>query len=62
MQALNLGHVAESSATDSNDPVAAADQKAKLLAKALLALAAKLDADGGVTDTNYAATLNALTL
>jgi hypothetical protein len=59
---LKLSHVIEASAADSNDPVAPAAAQVKLVAIALRTVAAKLDADAGVTDTNYLAVIDALTL
>jgi len=57
-----LKHVAETSALDADDPGVNATAASKIVAKALIALATKLDADATVTDTNYLATINALTL
>lgn len=61
-EALKLSHLRQASATDSNDPGASADQKIKLLTIALRTLSAKLDADAGVTDTNYTAVIDALSI
>lgn len=47
---------------DENDPDIVGDKATKLVAKALDALAAKLDADATVTDTNYQATIAAVTV
>jgi hypothetical protein len=58
----NLTHVAGVSATDSNDPVVTSENDSKIVAKALRALAAKLDLDATVTDTNYLAVIDAITL
>jgi hypothetical protein len=62
LQTLSISHVAGAATTDSNDPVPAADNSAKIVAKALRTLAAKLDADAGVTDTNYLAIIDAVTI
>lgn len=59
-EAAKITHVAETAAVDANDPGLTADAKTKIVAKCLRALAAKLDADAGVTDTNYLATIDAL--
>lgn len=59
---LKLSHVRRASPADSNDPGYSADAKLKLVVNALRTLATKLDADAGVTDTNYLAVLDALTL
>jgi uncharacterized protein YoaH (UPF0181 family) len=71
-EALKITHVAGVSAVDANDPISSGGDL-KLVAQALRALAAKLDvltaklnADAGVTDVNYAvdfaSVLDALTL
>lgn len=62
-EALKLVHLS-GGAVQSDDPVSSADPAVKLLAQALLALAAKLDADAVDTggDSDYAAALNALSL
>lgn len=62
MESLKITHVAGVSAVDSDDPIAQAAASVTLVAKALRTLAAKLDADAGVTDTNYLAVIDALTL
>lgn len=62
MDALTLGHIREAAAVDAGDQVASAEKMCKLLTVALRTLAAKLDADAGVTDTNYTAVIDALTL
>lgn len=48
------------SALDNDDPGIPATVAVLLLAKALNAVCAKLDADAGVTDTNYASTTAAI--
>jgi len=71
-EALKITHVAGVSAVDADDPISSGGDL-KLVAQALRALAAKIDvltaklnADAGVTDVNYAvnfaSTLDALTL
>jgi hypothetical protein len=62
METLKLTHVAGVSSVDSDDPVASGQDQAKVVAKALRALAAKLDADATVTDIDYLATIDAITL
>lgn len=60
MEALKLKHLRQASATDSDDPLASAERRIKLLTNALRVVTAKLDADAGVTDTNYTALIDAL--
>lgn len=62
-EALKLVHLS-GGAVQADDPVSSADPAVKLLAQAILALAAKLDADSADTggDADYEATLNALSL
>lgn len=62
MDALTLGHLREAAAVDAGDQVAPEAKQIKLLTIALRTLAAKLDADATVTDTNYLAVIDALTL
>lgn len=62
MDTLTLAHLREAAAVDSGDQVAPAEKQIKLLTVALRTLAAKLDADAGVTDTNYTAVIDALSL
>lgn len=60
-ESLKLSHLRNASAVDSDDPIEAQGSAILVLAKALFAMAqkidvltAKLNADAGVTDTNYA--------
>ena len=63
-EAVMLKHVAESEAVDANDTIVNGSPATKILAKALIALAQKLDADSTDTggDSDYEATIAALTL
>lgn len=60
-EALKFSHLYDVT-PDSNDPVADVKSAVTLLAKVLDATHAKLDADAGVTDTNYKALADATTL
>lgn len=64
METLKLTHIAGVSPIDSDDPVPNGRESAAIVAKALRALAAKLDADSGDTggDSDYLATIDAVTL
>jgi hypothetical protein len=62
MESLKFSHLYGAAATDSNDPVADKWTAIRVLAKAVTLIAAKLDADGGVTDTNYKALSDAVTV
>lgn len=60
MEALKISHLVDYT-PDSNDPIATPEIMCRLLAKALIAMAAKVDvltaklnADAGVTDVDYA--------
>ena len=60
IEKLKLTHLRQAAAVDANDPGASPDAKIKLLTVALRTVTAKLDADAGVTDTNYTAVIDAL--
>jgi hypothetical protein len=62
MDTLKLDHLREAGAKDAGDQEAPADKKIKLLTTALRTLAAKLDADSGVSDINYVAVIDAIEL
>jgi len=62
METLKITHVAGVNAIDADDPVPNGVTAAAVVAKALRVLAAKLDADATVTDTDYLAVIDAVTL
>lgn len=59
-ESAKLAHILDAT-IDANDPQILPEQAVKILAKVVKALAAKLDLDAGVTDTNYEAVIDAVT-